>query len=55
MIGQIQLSNVKDTTRVIDVLQNNVGDLIEDANSIIPNLIERGGGVRRMEYRRCGI
>ena len=51
MIGQIQLSNVQDTTRVIDILQNNVEELIEDANSIIPNLIERGGGVRRMEFR----
>lgn len=51
MIGQIQISNVRNTAQVIEVLQTNTSALIADANSIIPNLIERGGGVSRMEFR----
>ena len=51
MIGQIQIPNVDNPDYVVNILQANTTELIVAANSITPNLIERGGGIRRMEYR----
>ena len=55
MIGQIQISNVTNVEGQTRILQQHSESLISDANAIIPNLIERGGGVRKIGYRRLNM
>ena len=50
LIGQIQVVGTQDPDKVMQVLYAEQASLIEIANSIHPRLIERGGGVRDVEY-----
>ncbi len=52
MIGQVQLVNVNEPDRAINVLEVAKGDLIDMANSKDPMLIRLGGGCRDIEIRR---
>ena len=49
LIGQIQLLEIKDVTKVVDILERSKEILINTANSSQPNLNKRGGGVRDIE------
>jgi len=49
LIGQIQITNVKDADNVVALLQAAKTDLMDRANSLQPNLLARGGGVRDIE------
>jgi hydroxymethylglutaryl-CoA reductase len=50
LIGQIQVVGTEDPDKVMQALYTEQASLIEIANSIHPRLIERGGGVRDVEY-----
>ena len=52
MIGQIQISNVKDAEYIAKQLEQKRRELIERGNAIIPSLVHRGGGIRDMEFRK---
>jgi len=51
LIGQIQVVDVKDTTKAkLSILQNKE-DIMNLANSLHPNMVARGGGVKGVEVR----
>lgn len=49
LIGQVQITDVQDPDSVMQALQSSQQDLTEIANSLQPNLLARGGGVRDIE------
>jgi hydroxymethylglutaryl-CoA reductase len=51
LIGQIQLVDVKDTTKAKIAILQNKEDIINLANSLHPNMVARGGGVKDVEVR----
>lgn len=51
MIGQIQLTQIKDLELAKEKIINEKQDLIEEANSLDPVLVKFGGGVRDLEVR----
>jgi hydroxymethylglutaryl-CoA reductase len=52
IIGQIQFPDLKATDTVMDCIRKKEKDLIEIANSVVPGLVRRGGGVKHFELRR---
>ncbi|RZA04501.1 MAG: hydroxymethylglutaryl-CoA reductase, degradative, partial [Proteobacteria bacterium] len=52
IIGQIQFPDVKATDAVLETIRKREKELIEIANSIVPGLVKRGGGVRHIAMRR---
>jgi hydroxymethylglutaryl-CoA reductase len=50
LIGQIQLTGSDDPDESIRALAARTGDLVQLAESAQPRLVERGGGVRDIEY-----
>jgi hydroxymethylglutaryl-CoA reductase len=51
MIAQIQLLDVADFATARDALLAVRADLIDRANSVIPEMVRRGGGVRELDVR----
>ena len=51
MIGQIQIPNVIDYSKIISILEANKTDLLNRADRIHPKLKERGGGICEMSFR----
>jgi hydroxymethylglutaryl-CoA reductase len=51
LIGQIQVVDVKDTTKAKIAILQNKEDIINLANSLHPNMVARGGGVKDIEVR----
>lgn len=51
MIGQIQVSPVKDVSRCLKILEERKDELLKKARHLHPRLIERGGGLRRLYFR----
>jgi len=54
MTGQIELRGVKDAERSIEALIQSKSTLVETGNAAVPNLVQRGGGVRELEVRDLG-
>ena len=52
IIGQIQFPDVKATDALIETIRKREAELIEIANSVVPGLVKRGGGVRHLLTRR---
>lgn len=52
IIGQVQFPNVKASDNVIEILRNKEKELLELANSVVPGLVQRGGGVLSTKIRR---
>ncbi len=51
IIGQIQIPRVSDLELSVQRLMSQKEDLIQIANSIVPGLVARGGGVRDLHFR----
>jgi hydroxymethylglutaryl-CoA reductase len=51
MIGQIQLCGVPDMAAARKALEKAAEELIERANAVLPGLVARGGGARRITVR----
>ncbi len=54
MIGQIQLTDVRDPARAAARIVEHKRDLLALADSAIPGLVDRGGGARDVEVRVIG-
>lgn len=52
LIGQIQLTDVDNAAELLQSLEEEKTSLIEFANSLQPNLLARGGGVRDIELHK---
>ncbi|MGZ3651865.1 MAG: hydroxymethylglutaryl-CoA reductase, degradative [Bdellovibrionota bacterium] len=52
IIGQVQFPRVTASDHVIKVIRDRSEELIEIANSIVPGLVQRGGGVQSLQVRR---
>jgi hydroxymethylglutaryl-CoA reductase len=52
IIGQVQFPRVTASDAVIKVIRDREQELIEIANSIVPGLVQRGGGVKSLQVRR---
>lgn len=52
IIGQIQIPKVDCSDHVLKVLQDKEEELLSIANSVVPGLVHRGGGVRSLQVRR---
>ena len=50
LTGQVQLVDVSNPDRTIELLQAASGELLHDANELQPNLVKRGGGARSVEF-----
>ncbi len=60
IIGQIQIPNIRNRERTIEILRKKRNFLIEYANDMLPGLVKRGGGVRdivirRLDYPDCSV
>jgi hydroxymethylglutaryl-CoA reductase len=51
LIGQIQIVDVKNTSRAGQAILQNKEEIINLANSLHPNMIARGGGAKDLEVR----
>jgi hydroxymethylglutaryl-CoA reductase len=51
IIGQVQLPNVRDVKRARKILHDNRDLLMGLANTVVPGLVRRGGGVRDLAVR----
>lgn len=51
IIGQIQLPLVYAAEEVVTLLKSQESELVNFANAGLPGLVERGGGVERLEFR----
>jgi hydroxymethylglutaryl-CoA reductase len=51
MIGQVQIVEVPDTEAASTALLGASVELVDYANRAVPNLVRRGGGVRRLQVR----
>ena len=53
LAGQIQIAEIQDPDRLIDLLMSRQNDLCDLANKSMAGLVRRGGGARRIEiYKR---
>lgn len=52
IIGQVQFPNVKAADRVLEILGLNSEELLRIANSVVPGLVARGGGVKSFAPRK---
>jgi hydroxymethylglutaryl-CoA reductase len=52
IIGQVEIPNVTATDEVMKSIKAREKELLEIANSVVPGLVARGGGVRHFETRR---
>jgi hydroxymethylglutaryl-CoA reductase len=52
IIGQVQFPDVKATDALMETLKKREKELVEIANSVVPGLVKRGGGVRHLNPRR---
>ena len=52
IIGQIQFPRVDSTDAVLKVIRDKEEELISIANSVVPGLVARGGGVKNLQVRR---
>lgn len=52
IIGQVQFPNVKASERVLEILRLREAELLEIANSVVPGLVSRGGGVKAFQPRK---
>lgn len=52
IIGQVQFPHVDATDHVIATIRKRETELLEIANSVVPGLVKRGGGVRSFSVRR---
>jgi hydroxymethylglutaryl-CoA reductase len=52
IIGQVQFPRVAASDAVIKIIREREQELIEIANSIVPGLVARGGGVKSLQVRR---
>jgi len=52
IIGQIQFPRVDCSDHVLKVLRDREAELIAIANSVVPGLVNRGGGVKSLQVRR---
>lgn len=50
LIGQVQIVGIDDPDRAVQSLYAAEQDLLDLANSLQPNLVERGGGAREIEF-----
>lgn len=51
IIGQVQFPTVKDPKAFSKAVEDNREQLIDLANSVVPNLVARGGGIRDLQVR----
>ena len=51
LIGQVQLVNIDDVQQAQTNISHASSELIEHANRLMPNMVKRGGGVRRITSR----
>ncbi len=51
LIGQIQIMDIKNTSRAKSIILQNKDEIINLANSLHPRMLARGGGVRDVEVR----
>lgn len=54
MIGQVQLDDVPDVPRAIELLMLHRRAIVALGNEAVPGLVQRGGGVRDLEARNLG-
>ncbi len=52
IIGQIQIPNIRNRERTIEILRDRREELIAISNGMIPGLVKRGGGVKDIVFRR---
>lgn len=52
IIGQIQFPRVDSSDHVLKVIRDREAELIGIANSVVPGLVQRGGGVKSLRVRR---
>ncbi len=52
IIGQVQFPHVQATDKVLERIRVHQEELLEIANSVVPGLVKRGGGVRAFKVRR---
>jgi hydroxymethylglutaryl-CoA reductase len=52
IIGQVQFPRVNASDTVLKVIRERGQELIEIANSVVPGLVQRGGGVKSLQVRR---
>jgi hydroxymethylglutaryl-CoA reductase len=52
IIGQVQFPHVEATDSVISTIREREAELLDIANSVVPGLVKRGGGVRSFQVRR---
>lgn len=52
IIGQVQFPRVAASDHVIQVIRAKEKELVEIANSVVPGLVARGGGVQSLQVRR---
>ncbi|NIL94860.1 MAG: hydroxymethylglutaryl-CoA reductase, degradative [Woeseiaceae bacterium] len=55
LIGQVHVSDVEDIDAAIERLLAAGEQLIEESNGVHPRLLERGGGVRDIEFHRLEL
>jgi hydroxymethylglutaryl-CoA reductase len=51
IIGQIHLQEVKNAQETVDLILHHKSEIIENANTFIPSMVERGGGVFDISVR----
>lgn len=51
IIGQVQFPSLETSQNVISLLESRREDLLEIANSAVPGLLSRGGGVKDISFR----
>ncbi|MEM3037997.1 MAG: hydroxymethylglutaryl-CoA reductase, degradative [Thermoplasmata archaeon] len=52
MIGQVQITRVKNVKEAMDVIMQNKAELLKDANAVDPMLVKFGGGARDIMVRQ---
>lgn len=51
IIGQIQFPTVKNPEKFVETIEAHRADLLALANSVVPSLVARGGGIRELHVR----
>lgn len=54
MIGQVQITNVKDSARATTAILAAKDEILAKADAAVPGLLARGGGARDLEVRTLG-
>jgi hydroxymethylglutaryl-CoA reductase len=52
IIGQIQFPEVRASDPILQLIRSKEAELVAIANSVVPGLVKRGGGVEKIEARR---